>query len=227
MINLLVYTDLQEIMSTTIAIVDDHQLLAQALADLINRFGSYKVIFCAENGLDMFSQIADKGVPDIALLDVNMPGMNGSETAAALRSRYPSVKVLALSMFDDEQNVVQMMRNGARGYLLKASKPDELLQALNDLRDRGLYNTSFLTERLLIQLSRPASLPPPSLAYRLNDRETTFVKMACSELTYAEIADRMCVSARTVDGYRESVFEKMNVRTRVGLAMLALRMGMA
>ncbi|RYF78302.1 MAG: response regulator transcription factor [Cytophagaceae bacterium] len=214
-------------MNTTVAIVDDHQLLAQALANLVSRFEAYTVLFCAENGHDMFRQFAEKGIPEIVLLDVHMPGMNGTETASAIRDQYPAVKVLALSMFDDEQNVVQMMQNGARGYLLKASKPDELLQALNDIRDQGLYNTSFLTERLLTKLNRPIPAPPqPGPIIKLNERELTFVKMACSELTYAEIADRMCVSARTVDGYRESVFEKLNVRTRVGLVMLAIRMGL-
>ncbi len=215
-------------MNTTVVIVDDHSLLTKAMADLVNRLEGYTVLFCAENGLDMLQQIAEKGIPDIVLLDVNMPVMNGAETAAALRDQYPSVKVLALSMFDDQETVVQMMQNGAKGYLLKASKPDDLLQALNDVRDRGLYNTTFLTEKLLIQLNRPAMPPPPlNPVNQLNDRETTFVKMACSELTYAEIADRMCVSTRTVDGYRESVFEKLNVRTRVGLAMLAMRIGLA
>ncbi len=176
----------------------------------------------------MLQQIAQSGIPDIVLLDVNMPVMNGSETAAALRDQYPSVKVLALSMYDDQETVVQMMQNGAKGYLLKASKPDDLLLALNDIRDRGLYNTTFLTERLLLQLNKPAAVPPPlNPINQLNERETAFVKMACSELTYAEIADRMCVSTRTVDGYRESVFEKLNVRTRVGLAMLAMRAGLA
>jgi DNA-binding NarL/FixJ family response regulator len=212
-------------MDTSVVIVDDHLLLTRAMADLVDRLEGYRVLFCAENGLDMLQQIAEKGIPDIVLLDVNMPGMSGAETATALRDKYPSVKVLALSMSDEQETVVQMMQNGAKGYLLKASKPEELLLALNDVRDRGLYNTTFLTERLLMQLNRPA-MPPPSPSNQLNEREATFVKMACSELTYAEIADRMCVSTRTVDGYRESVFEKLNVRTRVGLAMLAMRTGM-
>ncbi len=214
-------------MDTTVAIVDDHRMLAQAMADLVNRFDGYSVLFCADNGRDLLQKIAEKALPDLVLLDVNMPVMNGTETAAAIRDRHPSVKILALSMVDDDETVVQMMQNGARGYLLKASQPDELLLAMNEVRDRGMYNTGFLTERLLTQLGRPTTPPPPpSPAHRLNSRELTFVKMACSELTYVEIADKMCVSTRTVDGYREAVFEKLNVRTRVGLAMLAMRTGM-
>lgn len=213
-------------MKTTVAIVDDHQLLAQALAVLVNRFETYTVLFCAENGLDMLQQIAEKGVPDIVLLDVNMPGMNGAESASAIRERYPAAKVLALSMLDDEQTVVQMMQNGARGYLLKGSRPDELLQALNEIRDQGLYTTTFLTERLLAQLNRPASLPKDNSAPHFNQRERDFIRLACSELTYVEIADKMCVSPRTVDGYREAVFEKLSVKSRQGLVMEAIRRGL-
>ncbi|WP_375444664.1 response regulator [uncultured Fibrella sp.] len=214
-------------MKTTVAIVDDHHLLAQALAGLVNRFETYKVLFCAENGHDLFKQIPEKGIPDIILLDVNMPGMNGAETAGALREQYPSVLVLALSMLDDDQTVVTMMQNGARGYLLKGSKPDELLVALNDIRDKGMYTTAFLTERLLAQLNRPASTLAPNPTHGLNDREKTFVKLACSELTYVEIADKMCVSPRTVDGYREAVFEKLGVKSRQGLVMEAIKRGLA
>ncbi|MBO0950986.1 response regulator transcription factor [Fibrella forsythiae] len=214
-------------MKTTVAIVDDHHLLAQALAGLVNRFDAYQVIFCAENGHDLLQQIPEKGVPDIILLDVNMPGMNGSETAGVIRDYYPSAQVLALSMFDDEQNVVTMMQNGARGYLLKGSRPDELLLALNEVRDRGSYNTTFVTERLLSRLNNPVAITKPKPTHGLNDRELTFVKHACSELTYVEIADRMCVSPRTVDGYREAVFEKLGVKSRQGLVMEAIRRGLA
>ncbi len=212
-------------MQTTIAIVDDHRLLAQALADLINRSEEYTVLFCAENGQDLLRRLMQQSLPDIVLLDVNMPIMSGIETATALRDQYPLVRVLALSMLDDEESVVQMMQHGARGYLLKGCQPSELLQALDDVRTKGLYTSNFLTGRLLSQLNRPAPVPP-KMTHRLNDRESTFIRWACSELTYVEIADKMCVSARTVDGYREAVFEKLHVKTRVGLVMEAIRLGL-
>lgn len=214
-------------MKTTVAIVDDHQLMAQALAILINRFEAYQVLFCAENGIDLLEQIPKKGMPDIVLLDVHMPGMNGAETANRLRDKYPSVQVLVLSMFDDEQTVVTMMQHGAKGYLLKGSRPDELLLALNEVRDRGLYTTSFLTERLLAQLKRPPSAGLKTSTEQLfNQRERDFIRWACSELTYVEVADKMCVSPRTVDGYREAVFEKLGVKSRQGLVMEAIRRGL-
>ena len=229
--NLLVHIDLPESMKTTVAIVDDHRLLAEALAELINRFEKYTVLFCAENGVDLFrkmeAHLAPEPVPDLVLLDVNMPIMNGLETAMALRERYPAVRVLALSMLDDEPTVVQMMQHGTRGYLLKGCQPTELRQALDDVRDKGLYSSAFLTGHLLGQLNRPAPVAVSNrrLPDLLNDRERAFVRLACSELTYVEIADKMCVSPRTVDGYREAVFDKLQVKTRVGLVMEAMRLG--
>lgn len=219
-------------MKTTVAIVDDHRLLAQALADLINRLDDYTILFCAENGQDLFRKLETQAVPDLVLLDVNMPIMNGLDTAIQLRERYPAVRVIALSMLDDEQTVVQMMQHGTRGYLLKGCHPHELRQALDDVRDKGVYSSAFLTGHLLGQLSRPTLTPAPvevksSLSGRLNDRERHFVKLACSELTYVEIADKMCVSPRTVDGYREAVFEKLQVKTRVGLVMEAIKLGLS
>ena len=212
-------------MKTTVAIVDDHRLLAQALAELVNRLEGYTVLFCAENGQDLLRKLLHQSAPDMVLLDVNMPVMNGPETAIALREQYPQIQVLALSMLDDEVSVVQMMQYGARGYLLKGCQPGELLQALDDVRTKGLHNSAFLTGRLLSQLNRPVPVPP-KIAHRLNDRELTFIRLACSELIYVEIADKMCVSARTVDGYREAVFEKLQVKTRVGLVLAAVKLGL-
>ena len=212
-------------MKTTVAIVNDHRLLAQSLADLISHYEEYTVLFCAENGQDLLRRLMHQSSPDIVLLDVNRPIKSGIETATALRDQYPMSRVLALSMLDDEESVVQMMQHGARGYLLKGCQPSELIQALDDVRTKGLYTSHFLTSRLLSQLNRPAPVLP-RMPHRLKDRESTFIRWACSELTYVEIADKMCVSARTVDGYREAVFEKLHVKTRVGLVMEAIRLGM-
>jgi two-component system, NarL family, invasion response regulator UvrY len=215
-------------MKTTVAIVDDHRLLAKALADIVSRFDDYTVAFCATNGWDLLRKLGTYPAPDLVLLDVNMPVMNGPATATALRDRYPGIRVLALSMLDDAQTVVAMMQQGARGYLLKGCHPTDLRQALDNVRDCGMHASPFLTNHLLSQLNHPATTTPPAshVPDHLNDRQRRFVQLACSELTYAEIADQMCVSPRTVDGYRETVFDKLQVRTRVGLVMEAMRLGL-
>lgn len=212
-------------MPISIAIADDHNLVAEAISDLIRKFDNHDVLFVAENGRDLLTRLQRGPLPDIALVDVNMPEMDGYETAAQLRQLYPTVRVLALSMTDREEDIVRMVRNGAKGYLLKGCRSSELRRALNEVMEKGFYYSEFLTHQLIRSLNAPE--PAGSAAgFKLNSREHDFLKMACSELTYNEIADRMCVSPRTVDGYREVVFQKMSVRTRVGMVMEAIRHGL-
>ncbi|GAB3049322.1 response regulator [Spirosoma pulveris] len=214
-------------MPTSIAIVDDHQLVAEALAEMIRKFDEYEVLLVAINGRDLFNQIrGGNQVPDIALVDVSMPEMDGFETTGQLRQLYPTVRVLALSMSAKEVDIIRMIRNGARGYLLKGCRTSELRVALNDVMEKGYHYTDFLTTQLIRSLN-PSDNSNPASCFNLNDREFEFLKLACTtELIYIEIADKMCVSPRTVDGYRESVFQKMNVRTRVGMVLVAIRHGL-
>ncbi|WP_266368031.1 response regulator [Tellurirhabdus rosea] len=212
-------------MKTTIAITDDHRLLAQALSDMIQNFEKYEVVYIAGNGKELLNQMQRGPVPDIVLLDISMPEMDGFETALHLKQHYPAVKILALSMTDREEHIVRMIRHGARGYLLKSCRPSELRQALDDIRLRGFHYSEFLTNHLVRSLN-PTEMNTTSVNFTFNGREQEFLKMACSDLTYAEIADKMCVSTRTVDGYRESLFQKMNVKSRVGMAITAIRMGL-
>lgn len=211
--------------TTTIAITDDHQMVAQAFAELVKTFDGYDVLYVAENGQDLIDQLAGNPLPDILLLDLHMPVMNGFATAEYFREHYPQVKILTLSMMDKDEDVARMIQAGVRGYLLKGCHPSELRQALSDIQSKGFYYSEFLTRHLLqsIQAPRAVVSPPKS---QLNDREQHFLKLSCSDMTYAEIADKMCVSTRTVDGYREAIFQKFNVKSRVGMVMEALRNGM-
>lgn len=213
-------------MLASIAIADDHHLVAEAFSDLVQKFDKYDVQIVAENGRDLLTQLRHSNrLPDIALIDIHMPEMDGFETAIQLRQHYPTVRVLALSMTDREEHIVRMMRNGARGYLLKECRPSELRRALDEVMTKDFYYSDFLTRQLIRSINAPEVAEPVSF-FNLNNREFTFLKMACSELTYTEIADKMCVSPRTVDGYREVVFHKMSVRTRVGMVMEAMRHGL-
>jgi two-component system, NarL family, invasion response regulator UvrY len=207
----------------SIAIVDDHQLVANAIAGLIGRLDDYEVIFEAENGQEMIKKISLNIVPAIILLDINMPVMDGYETATWLKNNYPEVKVLALSMNNAEDSIIKMLKNGARGYLLKDCRPSELKHALDELILKGYHYTDFITDKLVRSLNLN-TYKNEAEALGLNGREMAFLELACSDLTYNEIADKMCVSPRTIDGYRESVFVKLNVKTRVSMAMEAIKL---
>jgi len=211
-----------------IALVDDHHLLRHGLAELINGFEGYQVHLEAGNGRELTQRIQAHDLPDIALLDIHMPFMDGYATAEWLRDNHPSVKVLALTMEDTETAIIRMLRCGARGYVLKEAETSEFRTALDTLMSRGFYHSELVTNTLMNSLSTnesPVGHPTPARP-TLNPRELDFLKYCCSELTYKEIADRMCLSVRTIDGYREDLFNKLGVRSRTGLVIYAIRQGL-
>jgi two-component system invasion response regulator UvrY len=209
-------------MKYKVAIVDDHQLVAKAFSGLIQKFEHFEVMYEAENGKEMIHYFKLKMIPDIVLLDVNMPEMNGVETALWLKNNYPNVKVLALSMNDSEESIVGMLKNGARGYLVKGCTPNELKKALDTIAEKGFYYSEFVTDHLIKSLN-PEKKEDKIESFGLNERELTFIQYACSDLSYHEIADKMCVSPRTIDGYRESVFMKLQLKSRVSLVLFAIK----
>jgi DNA-binding NarL/FixJ family response regulator len=211
---------------TTVAIADDHRLLRNGLANVINNLEEYEVILEADNGTDFIEKLGSKGVPGLALLDINMPGMDGYDTALFLKNNYPEVKVLALSMYDSEEAVIRMLKSGAKGYILKDIEPSEFKIALDSLVKKGFYYSELVTNKLVHAIN---SLDEPDQKIKnlltLTDRETEFIKLACTEMTYKEIADKMFLSSRTVDGYRDDLFLKLNIRSRVGLVIYAIKNG--
>lgn len=206
-----------------IVLADDHILLRNGLATLIKNLG-HTVLFEADNGLDFQQKINPAELPDIVLMDINMPDMDGYETAQWLKENHSDVKVLALSMYDNESSIIRMLRCGARGYILKDSDPIELKSAIEALLTKGFYYSDLVSGKLMhaINYMEDEGSDTRNLM-QLNERETAFLKHACSELTYKEIADKMCVSPRTIDGYRDGLFEKLHLKTRVGLVMYAIR----
>ena len=139
--------------NTSIALVDDHSLLRNGLAALINSFEGYTVLFEADNGKDFINQLQTQAVPDIILLDITMPEMNGFETAAWIKQNTPSIKILVLSMMDNDEVVISMLKAGARGYILKDSKPALFKQALDSIRDSGFFMNELVSNKMLNYLT--------------------------------------------------------------------------
>jgi DNA-binding NarL/FixJ family response regulator len=209
-----------------VVVVDDHLLIAKAISSIINNFEGYEVLYEAENGKVLLEKLKVRvNVPDIVLMDISMPEMNGFETTQWLTDNYPDILVIALSMQDDDASLIKMVTAGAKGYLHKNVHPAELEKALKTLISSGMYYQAWATSKIFLSFSKKNESKIP-IDLKLSDREKEFLIHMCTELTYKEIADKMCCSPRTVEGYRDSLFEKLEVKTRVGLAMYAVKIGM-
>ncbi|WP_341226183.1 response regulator transcription factor [uncultured Arcticibacterium sp.] len=209
---------------TKVALIDDHSLIRNALGELICRFDDYEVTHQASNGKEFISSLDIDKLPDIALVDINMPVMDGFQTAEALSKEFPFIKIMALSVEDEEESIIKMLRCGAKGYLLKDSDTQDLRLALDELSSKGYYHSDLVANTLLSSLNgNKKAVKVSQINYQA--REFEFLQMACSELTYKEIADKMCISPRTVDGYRENLFYKLDVKSRVGMVLFAIKNG--
>jgi two-component system, NarL family, invasion response regulator UvrY len=207
-----------------IALVDDHIMLRNGLAKLIDDMNDYTVIFQSNNGLEFINEITrNKYEPAVVLLDVNMPQMDGYETAKWIRDNLPFTKVLVLSMFDDEKSIIKMLRYGAKGYILKDGDPEQLAMALHDVVHKGYHYTDLVNGKLVHAINTLDDEGFANIENKFTQREIELLKLSCSEMTYKEIANIMYVSVRTVEGYRDTLFEKLNLKTRVGLVLYAIK----
>jgi DNA-binding NarL/FixJ family response regulator len=206
-------------MKYSVVVVDDHNLLSQAIGGLVEGFEEFSVLYTCKNGQELLDQLKNpKKIPDIVLMDVNMPILNGIETTQHLYNEFPDVKVLALSIEEDEKIIFKMLRAGAKGYIMKDVKKAELEKALLEVMDKGFYHTNTVTKVLVDSLSNN-----DDSHVALKESEITFIKYACTEMTYREIAEKMFLSTKTVEGYRDSIFEKLKLRNRTGLVIYAIK----
>jgi two-component system invasion response regulator UvrY len=211
-----------------LALVDDHTLFRKGLISLIEMVSSdYSILFEADNGLELQKKLDHNNQPDIILMDINMPGMDGFASVQWLNEKFPLIKILVVSMIEKEETIVRMLKLGVKGYLCKDVEPKELGEALNAIMNKGFYYTDFITGKLVHSLQHTQDDATKATALNLmNDREKDFLQLACSEYTYNEIAAKMFLSPKTIDGYRNSLFEKLNVKSRVGLALYAVKHGL-
>jgi DNA-binding NarL/FixJ family response regulator len=210
----------------SIALVDDHVLLRNGLAALVKTLG-FEVLFEADHGEDCKNKLQAGYCPEVILMDINMPVLNGYETTSWIKLHHPEIKVLALTMVDDENAVIRMLKYGARGYLLKECSPSELKNAIQIVAEKDFYYSEMVTGRIVHNITSEENGHKNSVnSYHLTEKEIEFLKLSCSELTYKEIADKMKISPRTVDTYRDHLFHKLDLKTRTGLAIYAIKNGL-
>jgi len=200
-------------------IVDDHLLFSQSLELLIKSFGDYEVIERFENGKAFIDYLEENNATeiDLILLDVNMPVLDGLSSMKWLKDNRPDLKVIALSVNDDEEIIIKMITNGAKGYLLKDTSPEIFKEAIECVVEKGFYFTELVSGMLINKVNSD------NKKICLKEKEIVFIKHACTEMTYKEIASEMCLSPKTIDGYRESLFDKLEIKTRIGLVLYAIK----
>jgi len=207
-----------------VALVDDHALLRNGLANVINSFGDYKVVIEADNGRQFIDLLKKNTKPEVVLLDITMPEMDGFATAQWIKNNSPEMKVLVLSMMDDDNSIIKMLQHGAKGYILKDSRPDVLKTALRDVTEKGFFFNDLVSGKLVHLISKGEEKQRMQ-SINLSDKETEFLKWCCTEKSYKEIADVMNISTRAVETLRSNLFEKLETLSRVGLVMYAIRNG--
>lgn len=213
---------MHKIENIKVGLVDDHQLFSKSLAMMLASMKDITVVVEAVNGLDLQKKMKRATVPDIMLIDVEMPQMNGFETAQWLRANFPTIRLAALSMNDRDQTIINMMKAGCCAYLLKGAHPDELEAALHEIHTKGFYNSdsAHVNYRRLMLISQEQAL------LHFTEKEIEFLSLACSDMAYEQIATLMKIKLRTVEGYREALFHKFNVQSRTGMVLEAIRRGL-
>lgn len=209
--------------SIRLVIADDHEIFRDGLALMLSKHQDVVLAGQAENGKELL-RLVDDVRPDVVMTDIKMPGMDGIEATKLLIQRYPDLKIIALSMFDEENLIVDMLEAGAKGYLLKNADKQEILDAINNVYEDKTYYCRYTSARLASLIIKSKFNPHKKAdPVNFNDREKEIIRMICQQCTTQEMGQKLFLSKRTVEGYRTKILEKMNVKNTAGVVIFALR----
>ncbi len=200
-----------------VAIADDHTILRESIATVLALTGNIEVIMLARDGFDLIQQLTKApSLPDVCIIDIQMPIMNGFDTALNIRKQWPNMRMLALSAFDNLYHVLEMLQNGAGGFLTKDCKPEELQQAIISIHEIGCYYSGIAPKKIHTAVKNKELENP-----HLTKKEKEVLQYICTSKSYKEIADTLKTTTRSIEGLRDSLFNKFQVHDRAALAVLA------
>ena len=207
----------------TVAIADDHQLFRKGVIHSLSPYKQLRFVLEAGTGDELLSGLANEPV-QVVLMDLKMPGKDGIETTKLISRNYPDIKVLIVSMYEDERFVHHLMENGAHGYLLKNAEPQEMLKAITNVIEKGYYLNDFVN-RILLRTAgqKQKNLPALDIDLALSDREKMVLRLICMEFTAQEIAQKMELSSRTVEAIKDRLMDRFGSKNTAGLVFFAVR----
>ena len=212
-----------------LALVDDHNLFRRGIASILGQVADFELVLEASNGQEFIDKIPRR-VPDVVLLDLQMPVLDGTATADYLRENHPLIKIIVLTMHDEDRMVLHLLEKGVSGYLLKDSDPDEVERAIRKVMNEGVYLNEFVSRAMLRKMTNKPKVSTQTTLYKskilLSDREKEVLKLICEGMSTAEISDKIYLSPRTVEGHRLRILEKTGTKNTAGMVAYAFRNGL-
>jgi DNA-binding NarL/FixJ family response regulator len=205
-----------------VGIADDHKIFRKGVILSLRPYTNISFIFEAENGDDLLEKLQVEQ-PDIVLLDLRMPGKDGIETTKEISKRFPDIRILILTMYEDERFVSHLMENGANGYLLKNADPTEIKKAIMEVMVRGYYLNNFVNRVLLKKSAKNKAIPSLNTEINISEKEKEVIRLLCLEFTASEIAQKMEISARTVESVKDRLMERFGLKNTAGLVFYAVK----
>jgi DNA-binding NarL/FixJ family response regulator len=205
-----------------IGMAEDHLLFRQGVIALLKEYEEINILFDVGNGKELLD-ILKTSKPDIVLLDIEMPVMNGKEALAKIQEKYPNVKVIMISMHYDDAYITEYIINGAVGFLPKNCDIEKIVDAIYAVYEQGYYFDSKISKSLVVKLMKADKVNPTITELMLSEREIEVLKLTCLEKTNQEMSEELFISKRTVEGHRKSILKKTNAKNVVGLVMYAIK----